>query len=495
MKNKFPTMLIILDGVGYREQEENNAVAHAHMPHFFKLLSDFPSTTLKASGSAIGLPEEHNGNSELGHLTIGCGTIIKQPLTLLEEAFQQKKASEFPMLKTALSHLIKQHKTLHIMGLLSDANIHSSIHHLYKFLEAAKELNVPVVIHPFLDGEDVEQGTAFSYLKELDYFINKLGTGIIGSIHGRFYAMDKNNNWHLTEQSYRILTEKQSHTAHSWKDVLNCIEYKDLSENYIPPTQLTGDYYVKPGDSILFFNFKPDRARQLTKLFLTGNGTTIKPFPLTNFITPVSYGSHYETTILFQNNPISQTLTGILNEHEYSFCTIAETEKFPYITYYFNGGREHKLEHETRIVITSHMQRACDYNPAMQADIITEATLSTLKNNPHDFYIINYANADVISRSGNFNATIKALEHIDKQIGLLFDEIVIKRNGILVVTSDHGKAEDMSQYKNLNNKTNHNTNPVYFTVAKQDLKNQNVILPLEQLSDIAPFIAHLIIDQ
>ncbi len=495
MKNKFPTMLIILDGVGYREQEDSNAIAHAHMPHFFKLLSDFPSTTLKASGTAVGLPEGYPGNSELGHLTIGCGTIIKQPISLLEEAFSQKKASEFPILKTAFSHLLKQHKTLHIIGLLSDGNVHSSINHLYKFLEAAKEFTIPVVIHPFLDGEDVQPGTASTYLEQLDNFINILGTGVIGSIHGRFYAMDRNNNWHLTEKSYRILTEKQSNTANSWKEILNSPEHKELSENYIFPTQIKGNHHIKPGDSILFFNFKSDRARQLTKLFLKGNQTTIKPYPLTNFITPVSYGSNYDTTILLHHNPISQTLTGILNENNYSYCTIAETEKFPYATYYFNGGREQKLENETRIIIPSPIQKTYITNPAMQATVITEAAVSTLKNNPHDFYIINYANADLVSQSGDFTATVKALEHIDQQIGVLFNEIVTKNNGTLIVTSDHGKAEDMTQNKILHKKTHPNTNPVYFIVAKQDLKNQNVILPLEQLSDIAPFMAHIIMDQ
>ena len=494
MKNKFPTMLVILDGVGYRENEDHNAIAHAHMPHFFKLLANYPWTTLKASGSAVGLPEGYMGNSEVGHLTIGCGTIIKQPMTLIEEAFQQKKPSEIPTLKKSLAHLAKQHKTLHIMGLLSDAGVHSSIHHLYAFLEAAKDLHIPVVIHPFLDGRDTEPGTAITYLHELDQMISTLGVGVIGSIHGRFYAMDRNNNWHLTEKSYHVLTEKQLHTAESWEAILNKATAEQMSEEFIEPIQLAGNHYIKPGDSILFFNFRPDRARQLTKLFLDGNKKDIKPFTLTDFITPVSYGSQYDTTVLFHTGKIAQTLVGMLNDPGYSICEIAETEKYAHITYFFNGGRELKLEHETRILIPSITRKSYAEHPAMSADIITEAALDSLKHNPHDFYVINYANGDMVGHTGNFKATVEALECLDKQIGLLFNEVVTKQNGILIITGDHGKAEEMIDPTTHQPRTAHTTNPVYFAVAKQDLEHQHVELPLTQLSDIAPFIAHVILE-
>ncbi len=492
MKNRFPTMLVILDGLGYRENEDHNAVAHAHMPNFFKLLANYPWTTLQASGPAVGLPKGYIGNSEVGHLTIGCGTIIKQPMTLIEEAFEQKKPSEIPALKTALSRLAKQHKVLHIMGLLSDAGVHSSTHHLYAFLQAAKDLHVPVVVHPFLDGRDTNPGTALSYLHELETVIKKLDVGKIGSIHGRFYAMDRNKNWHLTEKSYHVLTEQQHHTAHSWQEVLDTAAHEHMSEEFIPPIQLDGGNYIKPGDGVLFFNFRPDRARQLTELFLEGNDKEIKPYTLSCFITPVTYGTHYDTTVLFHTGKISQTLTGMLDSHGYSTCTIAETEKYAHVTYFFNGGREEKLPHETRILIPSTTRKSYDTHPAMSADTITEAALYSLKYNPHDLYVINYANADMVGHTGNFQATIQALECIDKQLGMLFDEVVTKQNGILIITGDHGKAEEMVDTSTHQPRTAHTTNPVYFVIAKQDLESQHVALPLEQLSDIAPFIAHLV---
>jgi 2,3-bisphosphoglycerate-independent phosphoglycerate mutase len=492
MKNKFPTMLVILDGFGYRESQDHNAIAHAHMPHFFNMLANYPWTTLNASGPAVGLPQGYIGNSEVGHLTMGCGTIIKQPMTLIEEAFEQKKPSEIPTLKSALMRLAKQHKVLHIMGLLSDAGVHSSTHHVYKFLQAAKDLHVPVVIHPFLDGRDTNPGTALTYLHELDTMVKKLGVGTIGSIHGRFYAMDRNNNWHLTEKSYHVLTEQQSHTAKSWQEVLDKAQQEQMSEEFIPPIQLAGSHYIKPGDGVLFFNFRPDRARQLTKLFLNGNGKDIKSFPLSTFITPVSYGSQYDTTVLFHGGKITQTLTGMLNDHDYSICSIAETEKYAHVTYFFNGGREEKLPHETRILIPSITRKSYDTHPAMSADTVTEAAFYSLRYNPHDFYVINYANADMVGHTGNFQATVHALECIDKQLGLLFDEVVTKQNGILIITGDHGKAEEMFDTTTQQARTSHTTNPVYFVVVQQELEHQHAELPLTQLSDIAPFIAHLV---
>lgn len=493
MKNKFPTALVILDGFGYRKESDHNAIAHAHMPFFSEFLSDYPWTTLQASGPAVGLPQGYIGNSEVGHLTIGCGTIIKQPLTIINEALSQHSASSIPAFQDVLEHLAQTDATLHIMGLLSNAGVHASIDHLYAFLKAAHEYNIPVVVHPFLDGRDVDPGTAEHYLQTLESTLSSLQCGVIGSVHGRFYAMDRNHNWSLTEKSYRVLTEPQAHTQ-SWQTVLTQAKQQHMSEEFIIPTQLPGNHYVHPGDALLFYNFRPDRARQLTHLFLNGNGTTIKPFPLSYFITPVSYGAQYHTTTLFQTPKINTTLTQLLHEHGYTVCSIAETEKYAHITYFFNGGRETKFDTETRILISSITHQSYDRHPQMGAENITQATIESLQQDPHDLYIINYANADMVGHTGNFQATVQALECLDTQLERLKKEFVDRHNGILYITGDHGKAEEMFDTTNNCPLTAHTTNPVYFIMIKKDLLHSHTQLPLHQLSDIAPFIAHVLME-
>lgn len=491
MKNKFPTVLVILDGFGYSKETDYNAVVHAHMPFFSEFLSDYPWTLLQASGSAVGLPSGHAGNSEVGHLTIGCGTIVKQPLTIINEALQNNDPATLPKLYEALESLAHSKKTLHIMGLLSENNEHSSTQHLYAFLEAAYKHNIPIVVHPFLDEQDKEQEAASYHLEKLDTWLKQHNAGTIGSLHGRFYAMDRNRNWHLTKKSYHVLTEQQNDTALSWQDALQKAHQKNISQEYIEPIQLTGNHIIHPHDGILFFNFKPDRAQQLTHLFLYGDNTTIKPLDLSCFITPLSYGKTYPTTVLFQKPRITQTLTEMLNNHGYSICLIAETEKHAHVTYFFNGGRQEKLNNETRILIPSIPHT---HHTHLSDGYITQATVESLKTNPHDFYVINYANADIASNTGDFQATVKAIESLDIQLETLKREIVDKQNGILFITSDHGKAEAMFNPDNHKMHTAHTTNPVYFVMIKQDLLHQDVHLPLNQLSDIAPFVAHVMME-
>lgn len=489
MKNRFPTALVILDGFGYREAEEGNAIAQASMPTFHKLLETYPVTTLKAAGAAVGLPDGYNGNSEVGHLTLGCGTIIPQSLTLIEEAIQNGSFFKNKKLKHAFEELKKSGKTLHLMGLLSDGGVHSSLHHLFAFLKMAADEGIKkVLIHGFLDGRDVTRHSAEHYLEQIEKECKKLGIGKIASLHGRFYAMDRNRNWKQTEKSFLTLTEPQIKHADSWKEYLKAQDKAHPSEEFFDPLQIGINNFIKPGDGIVFFNFRADRARQLTSLFLNSN------LALAFFITPVSYGAEYPTTTLFERPQIPQTLTQFLHDQGYSIFSIAGTEKYAHVTYFFNGGREEKLENETRILVPSTTRQQYDQFPEMSAPTITEAVLETLKTNPHDFYVINYPNADMVGHTGNLNATIKAVECLDTQLKLLIDEIVIKQKGILYITGDHGNAEEMIDPKTKEPLTSHTQNPVYFIMATQELKNIQLHLPLTQLSDVAPFIAQVMID-
>lgn len=496
MKNSFPTALIILDGFGYREEEENNAVAQASMPTFNQLLLTYPATTLKASGAAVGLPDGYNGNSEVGHLTLGCGTIIPQSFTLIEKAIENDSFYKNKKLTKNLQELKESGKTLHLMGLISDGGVHSSLNHLFAFLEAAKQEGIKkVIIHGFLDGRDTLPHSAIDHLERIDQKCKELGIGKIGSLHGRFYAMDRNKNWQQTEKSFLALTESQATGTSNWQEYLKKQNELHSSEEFFDSEQLNPQAYVKPGDGIIFFNFRADRARQLTSFFLNGNSLKhTSPIELAFFITPVSYGSEYETIRLFERPEIPQTLTQFLHDKGHSIFSIAGTEKYAHVTYFFNGGREEKLTNETRMLVPSTTRQQYDQFPEMNAPIITEAVLETLKSNPHDFYVINYANADMVGHTGNFNATIKALECLDEQLKSIIDEIVVKQKGIVYITGDHGNAEQMVDPKTKQPLPTHTQNPVFFVMVTEELKDIQLHLPLTQLSDVAPFIAQVMID-
>ncbi len=496
MKNRFPTALVILDGFGYREVEEGNAIAQASMPTFNKLLETYPATTLKSAGAAVGLPDGYNGNSEVGHLTLGCGTIVPQSLTLIEEAIHNGSFYKNKKLKKALQELKTSKKVLHLMGLLSDGGVHSSLQHLFALLKAAAEQEIEdVIIHGFLDGRDVPLDSAENYLEQIEQECKKLGVGKIGSLHGRFYAMDRNRNWQQTEKSFLVLTEPQPTTVNSWGTYLKEQQKLHPSEEFFDPVQFDTKACIQPNDGIIFFNFRADRARQLTSFFLNGNRIQDAPAPqIAFFITPVSYGADYPTTRLFDRPQIPQTLTQFLHDKDYSIASIAGTEKYAHVTYFFNGGREKKLDNETRILVPSTTRKQYDQFPEMSAPTITEAVLETARTNPHDFYVINYPNADMVGHTGDLHATIKAVECLDKQLKKLVEEIVIKQKGILYITGDHGNAEEMIDPKTKQPLTSHTQNPVFFIMVTQELKDIELHLPLNQLSDVAPFIAQVMID-
>lgn len=492
MQKKTPLALIILDGFGYRKNPEFNAVLKAHTPHLNDLLSSYPWTTLKAAGEAVGLPEGYIGNSEVGHLTIGSGTILLQPFTLIENAIKDKSFFRNKELIKNLDILKSKNKTLHLIGLLSDAGVHAHTHHLFAFLKAAKNAGLTdVVVHPILDGRDCPPKSAAFYLTQLEKECKKIGVGRIGTVHGRFFAMDRNKSLEVTEESFKVLTEKLPVTVADWEDALDKEYKKDINDEFVHPVQVDSSGIIKKDDGIIFFNFRPDRARQLTARFLYGSPSKqVPPFPLSFFITPFSYGDNYPTTVLFKKSKIQQTLTDVMYKKGYSLFSIAETEKFAHVTYFLNGGREVKLKKETRILVPSLESKDYIHHPEMSANSITNAVIESLNYHPRDFYVINYANADMVGHTGNFEATVKAIECLDTQIGKLYNEFVEKRNGTLYITADHGNAEEMFDTKSGQPKTSHTNNPVYFVMAQKDLKESGQELPLTELSDIAPFIVH-----
>lgn len=490
MNKKRPTALVILDGFGYSKKTRYNAIHNASTPHFDEWFRHYPHAILQAAGSAVGLLDGYVGNSEVGHLTIGAGRIIDQPVKIIHEAIKNGSFFRNKILRDNLYKLAQSGKTLHIMGLLSDAGVHSHIEQLFALLQAAHQLGIQhVVVHAFLDGRDTPPQSAMHYLKILDTELQKIG-GILGSVHGRFYAMDRDHNWQRIEKSYRVLTEPQQIILSHWCNVLDHYYKNNITDEFIPPTQLNPDAFVKNGDGIIFFNVRSDRARELTESFVNQKFNNFKRYSinLAFFITPIAYNQDLTTTPLFETLQITHTLKEILAQHNKTIFSIAESEKYAHVTYFFNGGKEEKQVNEIWKLIPSIPAKSYVHIPKMAAPQITTSILKSLKTNPADFYLINYANADMIGHSGNFAATVKAIECLDHELSKLYDQIINQMDGTLYITADHGNAENTYDEASHQNRTAHTNNPVPFIMIRKKLRHSPELLPLSQLADIAPFI-------
>jgi len=495
--HNIPIALVILDGFGYSAEKKYNAIAQAKTPFLDFAYATFPHTLLKAAGTAVGLPAGTIGNSEVGHLTLGAGQIIPQPLTIINEAITNKTFFTNPALTTALHRLAQSKNTLHLLGILSDAGVHGDIHHLYAFLDATQQHGIKrVIVHPFLDGRDVAPKSAKLYLTQLDNKLQTMPAAHIGTIHGRFYAMDRDTNWDRTEKSYRVLTEPHSCKFNNWHDLLAHYYKEGITDEFIPPTQMSQHSIISNGDGVIFFDFRPERERQLVSALINPGFDHFKTKHLVYsfFITPVSYGSELKTTSLFKPIAPKKILKEQLSSLGLHIFTIAETEKYAHVTYFFDGGLETTFPHETRVLIPSIKEKNYSDHPCMSAPEITSAVLSSLERNPADFYLINYANADMVGHSGNMQATSKAVECLDKQLQQLYDVVVQKMNGTLLVTADHGKAEDMFEQKSAQPRTAHTINPVPCMVIQKELAGKKIELPMHSLADVAPFILRRFID-
>jgi 2,3-bisphosphoglycerate-independent phosphoglycerate mutase len=495
-----PTALIILDGFGYSTEKKYNAIAHAHMSHFNAWWEQqYPHAILAAAGAAVGLLDNMIGNSEVGHITIGAGRIIEQPMTLWLKSIENGAFAQNHVLQAQFAKLLASGGALHLIGLLSDAGVHGHEKCMYATIDAAIKAGIKkIVVHAILDGRDVVPRSAHDYLHALEQLTKYYNHGYVtlGSLHGRFYAMDRDNNWDRIEYSYRILTESfdrlrmngGDESYDSWEKVLERNYAHNITDEFIMPTQLSAQAVIHNGDGIIFCNVRPDRARELTSCFVQNDFDhfATKPLNLTFFMTPVDYGDNLNTVVLFPRKPVRNTLKDVLAEHGKTIFTIAETEKYAHVTYFFRGENEEPVAIETRHMIRSMPAENYIMYPEMRAQEITQVVIESLQKDPADFYLINYANADMVGHSGNFGATIKAVEFLDKQLGLLYEEVVSKRNGTMYITADHGKAEDMFDEKTEQVRTGHTNNPVPFIMIKNGMKSEE--LGLKELSDVAPFV-------
>jgi 2,3-bisphosphoglycerate-independent phosphoglycerate mutase len=508
MSTQKPLVLVILDGFGYSPEKAYNAIAHAHTPHLDAWFKRCPHTLLKASGKAVGLLDHMAGNSEVGHLTLGAGRVVPQPITIIQNAIDDGSFFSLPTLCQQLQKLKENKGTLHIMGLLSDGGVHSYEKQLYAFMQVAVQQGIhDIVIHAFLDGRDVPPQSAARYLEQLEQYINNVGYGVIGSVHGRFYAMDRDRNGERTQKSYDALTVSQHGDKINWRSVLEKNYAHQITDEFIEPTQLDPACIVKPHDGIIFFNVRPDRVRQLIAAFV-GNrsmlmhygiadcvtGTDSRQIPLTFFITPVSLLESDQITVLFDTPVVHNTLKEVLAHAGKTIFTIAETEKYAHVTYFFSGYREQPFATEVRHLVPSLHKKNYVHNPKMSALKITEMVVKSLVHKPCDFYLINYANADMVGHSGDFDATVKAVECLDAQLKMVYDQIVKKMDGTLCITADHGKAESMIDLLTGKPRTAHTTNDVPFLLVKQEGSYhapEKQISRLKRLSDVAPVLLEL----
>lgn len=496
MSRRKPVALIILDGFALRDEVHGNAVAQANKPNFDRYWSTYPHATLRASGEAVGLPDGQMGNSEVGHLNIGAGRIVYQDLTRITKAIQDGSFFENDVLLNAVRHVKEKGSQLHLLGLLSDGGVHSHIHHLFALLELAKREGVDnIVVHAFLDGRDVGPDTGVAYLKQLQDVIAEKGVGRIATVQGRYYAMDRDKRWDRVEKSYRAMVygEGPTHT-----DPVAAVErsyQEEVYDEFVVPTVITGQddnpvARVQDGDAMIFFNFRPDRAIQLSQAFTRddfdefdrGEG---RPNGL-HYVCMTHYSDTVNGEVAFPTLDLTRTFGEVVADHGLKQLRIAETEKYPHVTFFFSGGREEPFPGEERILIHSPKVATYDLKPEMSAYEVTDALVKEIEAGKHDAIILNFANPDMVGHSGKLEPTIRAVEAVDECLGRVV-EAVLAQGGVAVITADHGNA-DMVLTADNRPVTSHTTNPVPFIVTDSNVKLRHEGI----LADIAPTLLHLL---
>lgn len=446
MKHK-QYMLMILDGVGLNDKIEGNAFLQAKTPNIDKLLNDFPNAKLATSGLAVGLPEGQMGNSEVGHANIGAGRIIYQDFTRIAKSISDGSFIENQALAGAMKSAKSKGSALHLMGLVSDGGVHSHQKHLYALLEMAKKIGVKkVFVHVFTDGRDTAPTSAIKYVKKLNQEIARIGIGQISSISGRFYAMDRDNRWDRTKLAYDSIVSGSGDKFEDVEKFINESYSRDINDEFIIPTSAKDYSGVNEGDSIIFFNFRLDRSRQLTRAIADED---FKGFNRANnsgdfyFVSMTEYDSTISNVeVAFGPQNIENTFGEYISSLGKTQLRIAETEKYAHVTFYFNGGREDKYNKEDRVMVPSPKIETYDLKPEMSAYELTDGVMSAIKSEKYDVIVLNYANGDMVGHTGKIDKTIKAVEALDDCVGKISKEL-LSRDGELMIIADHGNCEYM----------------------------------------------------
>jgi 2,3-bisphosphoglycerate-independent phosphoglycerate mutase len=506
MSRPKPVVLIIIDGFGIAPQADGNAIYDAKMPVFKRLIESYPAMTVHGSGGAVGLSWGEMGNSEVGHLTIGAGRIFYQSLPRINLSIETEEFYANTALKKAVAHSKANGGRLHLMGLLSQGNVHASQEHLNALLEFCKREGLKdVPVHCFLDGRDAIYNSGLGFVGELEAKMAELGTGKIATLSGRYFAMDRDNRWDRVEKAYNAIVLAQGEHADSASAALEASYAKQVFDEEFVPTVIGAGAPVKEGDAVIFFNFRPDRAREMTKAFAL---PAFDKFPreyLKNilFVTMTEFEKDLPVEVAFPPQPIETSLAKVISDAGLRQLHIAETEKYAHVTFFLNGMREDEFPGEDRVIIPSPRVSSYDQVPEMSAFLIAERVVKEIAASSYDFIVLNFANPDMVGHTGNYEATVKACEAVDKAIGSIVDA-ALAVGGAVLITADHGNAEEVKNLVTGDMDKEHSTNPVPFIIASKELEgirapsgdviggDLSLNAPVGMLADVAPTVLKLL---
>lgn len=493
-----PVVLVILDGWGYREATDGNALAVAKTPIMDSLFGAYPSTLIRTSGKDVGLPEGQMGNSEVGHLNIGSGRVVPQELVRISDVVEDGTLRENSALLKVCQDVKSRGSKLHLVGLCSDGGVHSHLDHLLGLLDFAKAQELPnVCVHATTDGRDTRPKEGVEAIQKLQNHIDKIGVGCIVTLGGRYYAMDRDHRWDRVKKAYDVMIQDGTGDGRSALEVLKDSYQANLNDEFVLPTRIAPGA-VEAGDGVIFFNFRPDRARQLTQAFVDPNFKGFEREQVQNlsFATFTQYDPSFPVLVAFEPQNLNNILGEVISKNGLRQFRTAETEKYAHVTYFFNGGLEEPFDGEDRELVQSPMVATYDKAPAMSAAGVTDVVIAAINKQIYSLVVINYANTDMVGHTGNMEACVQAVETVDRCVGRLIESIN-KAGGTALITADHGNAEYMYDEEG-NPWTAHTTNPVPFILIEgEGLKipghGTNVSLRDDgRLADIAPTILEIL---
>lgn len=489
---KKPLVLMILDGYGI-SAPEGNAIFTAKTPRLDEIFANNPSTEIGASGLDVGLPDGQMGNSEVGHTNIGAGRIVYQELTRITKSAAEGDMAQNPALKNAMLSAKDKGTALHLMGLLSDGGVHSHNEHLYGLLEMAKSLGLTeVYVHCFLDGRDVPPSSGKHYVVELENKLAELGIGKIATVMGRYYAMDRDNRWERVEKAYAAMVYGEGVSADKASDGVQQSYDSDVTDEFVLPIVCHGTKQIADGDSVIFFNFRPDRAREITRTFVDPDfsgferrGGSLDLY----FVCMTQYdASMPKVEVAYKPESLEDTFGEYISSKGLTQLRIAETEKYAHVTFFFNGGVENQYEGEDRILVKSPAVATYDLQPEMSAYEVTDKMVEAVKSGKYDVIVLNYANCDMVGHTGVFDAAVKAVEAVDSCAGRVYDAVK-EMGGSMLITADHGNADKMMDADG-EPFTAHTTSPVPLVIIGYDCKNG--LRPDGVLADLAPTMLQML---
>ena len=492
-----PLILIVLDGWGINPHKEGNAQLLAKTPAIDRIFKQYPNTKLETSGLSVGLPEGQMGNSEVGHLTMGAGRIVYQELTRIDREIVTGEFFKNKTLLDAMAGIKKADGALHLMGLVSDGGVHSHINHIFALLGMAKQQGLNnVFIHAFLDGRDKPPTSGKGYIEQLQAYLDKIAFGRIATVSGRYYAMDRDNRWERVEKAYKALKAGDGRWSKGPVEAVDEAYKKGETDEFVLPAVITGNNkplaVIKDGDGIIFFNFRADRARELTRAFtqedFKGFNRGTKP-KLSSYVCLTEYDATFSLPVAFPPQSLKNILAEILSNHKIKQLRIAETEKYAHVTFFFNGGKEKAYDTETRVLVPSPKVATYDLQPEMSAPKVADEVVKALKSGEYHFIMVNFANPDMVGHTGMLNAAVKAVETVDNCLKKIIDTVK-EIDAVMIVTADHGNAECMEDPETHKPFTAHTNNPVPFIIVnnpeKIELKESGT------LADVAPTILDIL---